>query len=69
MKSRFETTKPGRQIMYAAGILSDAQHLLSEECNFEDGWVQPNNAKTVIAFLNKAKEVLFKLEEDLDNVR
>ena len=37
MKSRFETTKPGRQIMYAA--------------------------------LNKAKEVLFKLEGDLDNVR
>jgi len=67
MKTRFENTKPGRQIMYAAGILSDAQHLLGEECNFEDGWVEPRNAKTVIAFLNKAKEVLFDLEEALDD--
>jgi len=65
---KINETKPSRRIMYAAGILSDAQHLLGEECNFEDGWVEPRNAQAVIAYLNKAKELLFNLEEELENV-
>jgi hypothetical protein len=52
----------GQELLFAAGILSDAQEILSAEFN-EGGWVSPDQANEVRQFLNRAKHIMFKLKE------
>lgn len=52
----------GQELLFAAGILSDAQEIISAEFN-EDGWVSPDQANQVRQFLNRAKHIMFKLKE------
>ena len=57
-----EQAFPGTELMFAAGILSDAQEILSAEFN-EDGWVSPDQANQARQFLNRAKAIMFMMME------
>ena len=50
----------GQELLFAAGILSDAQEILSAEFN-ENGWVSPDQANEVRQFLNRAKHIMFSV--------
>ena len=54
---------PGTEMMFAAGMLSDAQQLLDPEYNSEDGWVAPETANLARQYMNIAKFIMFKLDE------
>ena len=47
-----EQAFPGQELLFAAGILSDAQHLLE----FDD-------KETARQYINRAKHIMFKLTE------
>ena len=53
---------PGEELIFAAGILSDAQEIISAEFN-EDGWVSPDQANQARQFLNRAKFIMFRVRE------
>ena len=52
----------GEEIMFAAGLLSDAQQILDAEFNTqgpEDGWVAPETANQARQYMNCAKAIMF----------
>jgi len=53
-----EQALPGSEMMFAAGLLSDAQHIISTEVN-EDGWVSPDLANQARQYMNMAKHIMF----------
>ena len=53
---------PGSEMMFAAGILSDAQTMIDPEFN-EDGWVSPERANEARQYMNIAKYIMFNLME------
>ena len=53
---------PGTEIMFAAGLLSDAQHVIDKETNEHcEGWVDPQAANQARQFINCAKAIIFDL--------
>ena len=53
-----EQAFPGTEMMFAAGMLSDAQQILDPEFN-QDGWVSPETANRARQSINCAKFILF----------
>jgi hypothetical protein len=49
---------PGQELMFAAGMLSDAQQVLDPEFN-ADGWVSPDVANQARQYINCAKAIMF----------
>ena len=49
---------PGQEMMFAAGLLSDAQHIMDPEFN-ADGWVSPETANQARQYINCAKAIMF----------
>ena len=49
---------PGMEMMFAAGMLSDAQQLLDPEFN-DEGWVSPETANRARQYMNIAKFIMF----------
>lgn len=49
---------PGTEMMYAAGMISDAQQILDPEFN-QDGWVSPETANKARQYMNIAKFIMF----------
>jgi len=49
---------PGQEMMFAAGLLSDAQEILAEEWN-PDGYVDKHNANRARQMINCAKAIMF----------
>jgi hypothetical protein len=49
---------PGTEMMFAAGMLSDAQQLLDPEFN-DEGWVSPETANRARQYMNIAKFIMF----------
>lgn len=56
---------PGTEIMFAAGLLSDAQHVMDPEFN-DEGWVSPQTANQARQYINCAKAIIF---DQLDKQR
>ena len=54
---------PGQELMFAAGMLSDAQQLLDPEFN-ADGWVSPDVANRARQYMNIAKFIMFNQMRD-----
>ena len=55
---------PGTEMMFAAGMLSDAQQIMDPECN-DEGWVNPETANKARQYINIAKYIMFKtMKED-----
>jgi hypothetical protein len=53
---------PGTEMMFAAGLLSDAQHVIDKETNEHcEGWVDPQAANQARQFINCAKAIIFDL--------
>ena len=48
----------GQEMMFAAGLLSDAQHIMDPEFNV-DGWVSPETANQARQYINCAKAIMF----------
>ena len=48
----------GQELMFAAGMLSDAQQILDPEFN-ADGWVSPETANQARQYVNCAKAIMF----------
>lgn len=57
-----EQAFPGTEMMFAAGMLSDAQHILDPEFN-DEGWVSPKVANQARQYMNIAKYIMFKMLE------
>ena len=53
---------PGMEMMFAAGLLSDAQQLLDPEFN-DEGWVSPETANRARQYMNIAKYIMFKMTD------
>ena len=53
---------PGSEMIFAAGMLSDAQQLLDPEFN-DEGWVSPETANRARQYMNIAKYIMFKMME------
>jgi len=53
---------PGQEMMFAAGMLSDAQQIMDPEFN-ADGWVSPETANRARQYMNIAKYIMFNLAE------
>jgi hypothetical protein len=51
---------PGTEMMFAAGLISDAQHVIDAEFN-EDGWVSPQRANQARQYMNIAKKIMFDM--------
>jgi hypothetical protein len=49
---------PGTELMFAAGMLSDAQQIMDPECN-DEGWVSPETANRARQYINVAKYIMF----------
>jgi len=49
---------PGEEMMFAAGMLSDAQQILDPEFN-ADGWVSPDVANQARQYINCVKVIMF----------
>ena len=49
---------PGMEMMFAAGMLSDAQQLLDPEFN-DEGWVSPDVTNRARQYMNIAKFIMF----------
>ncbi|NDB59716.1 hypothetical protein EB001_14910 [bacterium] len=57
-----EQAFPGTEIMFAAGMLSDAQEVISADLNNgNDGWVSPQQANQARQFINCAKAIIFDM--------
>jgi len=54
---------PGQEMMFAAGMLSDAQQIMDPEFN-EDGWVSPETANRARQYINIAKYIMFKMTKE-----
>ena len=54
---------PGMEMMFAAGLLSDAQQIMDPEFVGEDGWVSPETANQARQYINIAKYIMFNLME------
>ena len=51
---------PGTELMFAAGLLSDAQMIISGEMNEDnEGWVSPQEANRARQWINIAKYIMF----------
>ena len=53
---------PGTELMFAAGILSDAQEIISPDFN-PDGTVDEAVANQARQYINRAKYIIFKQME------
>ena len=51
---------PGTELMFAAGMLSDAQQIMDPEFN-ADGWVSPQTANQARQYMNIAKYIMFNV--------
>jgi len=49
---------PGTEMMFAAGLLSDAQQIMDPEFN-DEGWVSPKTANQARQYINCAKAIMF----------
>ena len=49
---------PGHEMMFAAGMLSDAQQIMDPEFN-DEGWVSPKTANQARQYINCAKAIMF----------
>lgn len=50
----------GTEIMFAAGLLSDAQEVIGTDLNTgNEGWVSPQQANEARQFINCAKAIIF----------
>ena len=59
-----EQSFPGTEIMFAAGLLSDAQEVIGADLNgANEGWISPQQANEARQFINCAKAILFELME------
>lgn len=57
-----EQAFPGTEIMFAAGLLSDAQEVISADLNnSNDGWVSPKQSNEARQFINCAKAIIFDI--------
>jgi hypothetical protein len=59
-----EQAFPGTEMMFAAGLLSDAQQIIDPEFNTEgpeDGWVDPVTANRARQLMNCAKAIMFDI--------
>jgi hypothetical protein len=54
---------PGTEMMFAAGMLSDAQQIMDPEFN-TDGWVSPETANRARQYINIAKYIMFNMMKD-----
>ena len=54
---------PGTELMFAAGMLSDAQQIMDPECN-DEGWVSPETANRARQYINVAKYIMFNMMKD-----
>jgi hypothetical protein len=55
-----EQAFPGQELMFAAGMLSDAQEIIGADLNNgNDGWVSPQQANEARQFINCAKAIMF----------
>ena len=54
---------PGTELMFAAGMLSDAQQIMDPEFN-ADGWVSPETANKARQYINIAKYIMFNQMRD-----
>ena len=54
---------PGTEMMFAAGMLSDAQQIIDPEFN-ADGWVSPETANKARQYINIAKYIMFNMMKD-----
>lgn len=55
-----EQAFPGTEIMFAAGMLSDAQEVIGADFNgANEGWVSPQQANEARQFINCAKAIIF----------
>ena len=52
---------PGTEMIFAAGMLSDAQTILDPEFN-DEGWVSPEVANKARQYMNIAKFIMFTRE-------
>lgn len=51
---------PGTEMIFAAGLLSDAQHVIGTETHeSNEGWVDPKSANQARQFMNCAKAIMF----------
>lgn len=51
---------PGTEMIFAAGLLSDAQHVIGTETHEQnEGWVDPKSANQARQFMNCAKAIMF----------
>ena len=48
------------EILFAAGLLSDAQHVIDAEFN-DEGWVSPQRANQARQYINIAKKIMFDM--------
>jgi hypothetical protein len=58
-----EQAFPGQEMMFAAGMLSDAQQIMDPEFN-ADGWVSPETANRARQYINIAKYIMFNTMKD-----
>jgi len=49
---------PGTEMMFAVGLLSDAQQIMDPEFN-DEGWVSPKTANQARQYINCAKAIMF----------
>ena len=55
-----EQAFPGTEMMFAAGLLSDAQQIMDPEFN-DEGWVSPQTANQARQYINCAKAIMFDI--------
>lgn len=55
-----EQAFPGMEMMFAAGLLSDAQQIMDPEFN-DEGWVSPQTANQARQYINCAKAIMFDI--------
>lgn len=55
-----EQSFPGTEMMFAAGLLSDAQQIMDPEFN-DEGWVSPKTANQARQYINCAKAIMFDI--------
>jgi len=55
-----EQALPGTEMLFAAGLLSDAQQIMDPEFS-DEGWVSPQTANQARQYMNCAKAIMFGL--------
>jgi len=55
-----EQSFPGTEMMFAAGLLSDAQQIMDPEFS-DEGWVSPQTANQARQYINCAKAIMFDI--------